>query len=205
MLIIQSETDVESIFSPYVALLRQCVHEAWNDWSESGLAAQMQTKSFRAQYLNNQIIFRAKQATDGRSDVRVDKIRGNHGFVFKNRVFVRPKYAREGYRSSNYPTRSAVAFHDQSVDLFEGIARLELVFTLNKLGTAVQNICLTQRHQRQIQWIYPLVEPAAQSQGNLVPLNREEREASPADRIIKSKKSHGNDQSDQHKRGGGSV
>lgn len=205
MLIFQDDTASESTLSRYTALMRKCINTAWDDWNDSEFPAQMQSKSFRAQFINNQIIYRAKQYVEGRTDVRVDKIRGNHGLVIEDRVFVRPKYARTGYRSSNYPTRAALAFHDQSQDFFGGIARLELVYTLNKLGTAIQDICLTQRHMEQIQWMFPLVEPQAQVQGNLVSLPTEERTDTAADRIIKLKKNHGNDQGDQFKRGGGAV
>lgn len=205
MLIFQDDAASESTFSRYAALMRKCINTAWDDWNDSEHPAQMQTRSFRAQFINNQIIYRAKQFTEGLTDVRVDKIRGNYGLVIEDRVFVRPKYARTGYRSSNYPTRAALAFHDQSQDFFGGIARLELVYTLNKLGTAIQDICLTQRHMEQIQWMFPLVEPQAQAQGILVSLPAEERADTAADRIIKLKKSHGNDQGDQYKRGGGAV
>lgn len=205
MLIFQDDAASESTLSRYAALMRKCINTAWEDWNGSEFPAQMQSKSFRAQFINNQIIYRAKQYVEGRTDVRVDKIRGNHGLVIEDRVFVRPKYARTGYRSSNYPTRAALAFHDQSQDFFGGIARLELVYTLNNLGTAIQDICLTQRHMEQIQWMFPLVEPQAQVQGNLVSLPTEERTDTAADRIIKLKKDHGNDQGDQFKRGGGAV
>lgn len=201
------DRDASEIFgSHHAALLRRCIHLAWQDWSTSPYGAQMQTKSFRAQFMSNQIIYWAKQETEGLSDVRVDTIHGNLGLVVQNRVFVRPKYARMNFRSSNFPTKSAIAFHDQSVDLFGGIARLEVIYTLNALGTAIQDICLTQRHQNKIMWLLPLLGDTELTQSNLVPMSVQERSGTAADRIIKTnKKSHGTAQQDQPKRGGDAV
>jgi hypothetical protein len=205
MLIDRDLATSQSAFARYSALLRKCVHAAWDDWNDSGLAPVLQTKSFRAQYVNHQIVVRAKEFTEGRTDVRVDRIHGIYGFVIDNRIFVRPKYARTGYKSSNYPTRAALAFHDQSLDLFGGIARLELIYTINKLGTQIQDICLTQRNKERIEWMLPLLDAAQDNQENLVKLVVQDPLGTAADRIIKSKRSNGIDQGDQYKRGGGGV
>lgn len=206
MLIFQDDQASESFASQYSTLLRRCVRLAWDDWNGSELAAQMQTTSFRAQYMNNQIIYRAKQETAGLDDICVDKVHGNHGFVIQNRVFVRPKFARQNYRSSNFPTKSAIAFHDQSVDLFGGIARLELLYTLNALATSVQDICLSQRNQKKIMWLLPLRETTENRQGNLVQMPTPERHGTAADRILKTRKTpHESDQQDQPKRGDQAV
>lgn len=206
MLIFQDDQASESFASQYSAVLRRCVHLAWDDWKGSPLSAQMQTTSIRAQYVNNQIIYRGKQETEGLDDICVDKIHGNYGFVIQNRVFVRPKFARQNYRSSNFPTKSAIAFHDQSIDLFGGIARLELIYTLNSLGTLLQDVCLSQRQKNKTMWLLPLRDATESHQANLVPLPTPERQGTAADRILKTrKKSHDSDQQDQPKRGDQAV
>lgn len=202
MLIFQDDQASESFASQYSPVLRRCVQRAWDDWNESEQAAQMQTTSFRAQFMNNQIIYWGRQETAELDDICIDKIHGNLGFVIQNRVFVRPKFARQSYRSSNFPTKSAIAFHDQSIDLFGGIARLELIYTLNALATSVQDICLSQRDQNKIKWLLPLRDATESCQGTLVQMPTPERLGTAADRILKPRKPlHESDQQDQPKRG----
>jgi hypothetical protein len=206
MLTFREETGAESLVDRYAHFMRLCINSAWNDWITSIYPVQMQSKSFRAQFVNNQIIYHARHHAAELTDVSVDRLGGNYGLILANQIFVRPKFARNGYRSSNYPTKAALAFHDQSVDLFGGIARLELLYTLNQLETAVQDICLTQRHQKQIQWLIPLVDQTAESgQESLAVLPAREPIGRPADRIIKTKRTSENQNGVDAKRGNGTI
>lgn len=92
--------------------------------------------------------------------------------------------------SSNYPTRSAVAFNDASVDLFDGVARLELIYGLDNLGTTVDKIVLVQRHRNQILWAIDLLKPAASTKQTVIPMPIQPPASAPATRIIKPKRTH---------------
>lgn len=189
-------TAEQFVDSAYSRLMRKWVLAAWDDWKASDCYKRMQNTSFRAQFMNNYIIAHAKDDVSPGGPFTVKPLGGNHGFVFDNRVFVRPKFARQGKKSSNYPTKAAIEFHDQEKDLFGGIARLELLYCTNHLGTEVSEIFLSQRQFNKTKWLVPLRDSHELSINNLLQLPTQEQEQTAAQRIIKGLTSDGNAQGD---------
>ena len=70
-----SRDDAQSIVQPYFADFQYVVAAAWKDWRDGVIAAQMQHKRVRANYIWNQLIAHAKRRFDGNSNVQVETLR----------------------------------------------------------------------------------------------------------------------------------
>ena len=165
---ILDQSSAERAIEPFFPDFVHIVQSAWSDWRIGGIAPQMQHKRVRANIVWNQLITHAKRRFDGRAGVRVDVLAPWDGVVIGNDIFIRMKKADQKLLSRNYPTKSALAFVDQSQDLFGGIARLELVYLLDDSETAIERIVLIQRHKKSIAWMIDLLGQAPMSQ-NVIP------------------------------------
>lgn len=188
----------EQAITPFTEDLVHIVQTAWIDWRDGPFAAQMQRKSVRAMMVWNQMITHAKRRFDGRDGIRVETFAPWEGILLGTNVFIRMKKADEKLLSRNYPTRSALAFIDQTQDMFGGIVRLELVYLLDDSETSVDRIVLVQRHKKSVVWMIDLLgeKPMAQ---NIIPLAEPPGDAdgaSVAKRIIKPKQEINDDEQD---------
>jgi hypothetical protein len=152
----------------------------------------------------NQIVAHGRSRLHGRKGIRVDKM-GHYqaGFVIEDLYFIRPKFGNSTLCSRNFPTQSALAFNDQRCDLFNGVGRLDLIYTLNELATDLLEVSLVQRHQKAIAWVIPLIgEP---DEGQMpIPYIPPSLGGSPADRIIKPKRATTDHEQSERRKGNGS-
>jgi hypothetical protein len=110
------------------------------------------------------------------------------GVLIEDKVFIRMKKAEDSLLSRNYPTPSAVAFHDQIQDLFDGVARLELVYVLSRDATELERVVLIQRHKKRVMWKLALIgddDESAQEVLPFAPMSPPEGDV--ARRVIKRK------------------
>ena len=184
-----AQEEADCLVRPFFADFEHVVMAAWQDWRDGTLAPQMQHKRVRANFVWNQLIAHAKRRFDGREGICVETVKDWDGVLVHDKVFVRMKKGTNRLLSRNYPTQSALSFHDQIQDLFGGIARLELLYILNDAETDVERITLIQRHRKSVAWAIDLLALHHQQQ-NVIPLIPEQPlldQGSVADRIIKSK------------------
>ncbi len=182
-----SQADV--MLRPFYQDLEKVVYSAWADWRSNQLAPQMQHKRVRANIVWNQLIAHAKRQFDGRSDVRVETVKDWDGVLVKDSIFIRMKKGNERLLSRNYPTQSALAFHDQIQDLFGGIYRLELLYILDVSETEIERIVLIQRHKKSVVWCIELNDTNGLAD-NVLPLIPQAPDllgGTVADRIVKPK------------------
>lgn len=179
----QAEIELRALFADFISI----VQSSWKDWMAGSYAHQMQHKRVRAGCVWNQLIANAKRAFEGRQDVRVETLRNWDGVLINNRIFVRMKKGDYKLLSRNYPTQAALDFHDPQKDLFGGIARLELLYVLNKLETTVERIVLVQRHRSKIAWVIDLLDQADSGDQNVLPLVPIQPTDDAAGRMIKPK------------------
>ncbi|MDE9553845.1 hypothetical protein KKI94_22380, partial [Xenorhabdus bovienii] len=85
-------------------------------------------------------------------DIRFAKIPYNLGFAVNGRYFIRFKKGDSNFLSSNYPTQSALKYHDPNIDMFGGEVRLELLYVLGRDGIGIDKIVLTQRKDKFTVW-----------------------------------------------------
>ncbi|GGI55653.1 hypothetical protein [Oxalicibacterium solurbis] len=185
--LIKSQAD--TLLRPFFNDFEQIMRAAWQDWRDNRLAAQMQHKRVRAAIVWNQMLAHAKRQFDGREDVTVDTVKEWEGILIDGRIFIRMKKGTDKLLSRNFPTQTALAFHDQDQDLFGGIVRLELLYVLNTAETDIERIVLIQRHKKQIVWSIDLLDEADDRHNvqPLIPLEPAPETGSVADRIIKPK------------------
>lgn len=184
-----SEDQVNLTLRPYFADFVSLLRQAHEDWTTSRFASSMQDPKVRATMIWNQFLHHAKAAFEDRPGVRVENMRHWQGVVIGGSFFVRMKKASKQLLSQNYPTRSALNFNDASVDLFDGIVRLELLYTMDDLQTGIERIVIAQRHKSKILWSIDLLDSAedyGQTVFNLptTPIGG----GTPGDRLIKPKK-----------------
>lgn len=192
-----TKDSAERAIRPFADQLVAVVEAAFSDWLKNPYASQMQTTSFRAHAISNQLLANAKRIFDGVDGIRVDSVPHYTGLLVGRDIFIRMKKADERMLSRNYPTKSALAFIDQNRELFGGLARLELVYQLDGTGTAVDRVVLMQRHKSSVVWIIDLFGEAPMQQ-NLLPFAPQpgNNSGTVAQRIVKSKRKTKRDKQD---------
>jgi hypothetical protein len=194
---ILDQSSAARAIEPFISDFVHIVQTAWSDWRTGVVAPQMQHKRVRANVVWNQLISHAKRRFDGRDGIRVETLTPWDGVLIGDSIFVRMKKADQKLLSRNYPTKSALAFVDQTRDLFGGIARLELVYLLDDSETEIERIVLVQRHKSSVAWMIDLLGQPPMSQ-NVIPFADPPAPSgdSIAKRIIKPKHTIHNDKQD---------
>lgn len=183
------ESQVSAVLRPMYGDLVSLVQRAHSDWKQSSFARTMQDPKVRANVIWNQFIHHAKGHFEGRNDVRVENRAHCQGLLVGSSFFIRMKKGTHRLLSRNYPTQSAIDFNDASVDMFEGVARLELIYTLDDLGVAIDRIVLAQRHRSKILWVIDLQGDAEDHRQTVIPLPIVPiNGGTPAQRVLKPKK-----------------
>lgn len=191
-----SQEDAKQALQPYTDHFVTVIRSAFDDWLKGPYTHQMQRKSLRANVISNQLLANARRVFDGINGIRVDDVPGYTGLLVGENIFVRMKKADEKLMSRNYPTKSALAFVDQSKDMFGGLVRLELVYQLGAFGTEIERIALLQRHKSKIVWHIDLLESGAGIQEVLPFAQPPSPEGSAAQRVLKPKRKSKNEEQD---------
>lgn len=191
-----SQEDAEQVLKPYADHFVTVIRSAFDDWLTGPYTHQMQRKSLRANVISNQMLANARRVFEGVDGIRVDDVPGYTGLLVGDNIFVRMKKADEKLMSRNYPTKSALAFVDQSKDMFGGLVRLELVYQLGAFGTEIERIALLQRHKSKIVWHIDLLETGAGIQEVLPFAQPPSPEGSAAQRVLKPKRKSKNEEQD---------
>lgn len=180
----------ENAVRPYADDFIHIVQSAWSDWLGDAIAAQMQHKRVRANYVWNQLLARAKRQFDDKAGIRVTTFAPWDGVLIGDNIFIRMKKADKQLLSRNYPTKSALAFLDQTRDMFGGVARLELVYLLDDSETKIERIVLVQRQKQSVVWMIDLLGADPMMQ-NVIPFAEppaDKPAGSVADRVLKPKR-----------------
>ena len=183
-----SENEVNEALKPYFPDMVSLVTAAFTDWTTSPFSASMQDPKVRANIVWNQFLYRAKAHFEDHSNVRVQAMQHWSGLVIGSSFFVRMKKGGAQLLSRNYPTRSALDFNDATVDMFDGVARLELLYGLDPLGTAINEIVIAQRHRNKILWAIDILDTDDSNSQTVIPIPAPDFGGTPAERMIKPKK-----------------
>lgn len=187
-MLILSESEVKESLEPYFGDMAQLIEMAFNDWRASSFSASMQHGKVRANVIWNQFLYHAKSRFDAHPAVRVEMMQNWEGLMVDGKYFIRMKKGGRGMLSSNYPTRSALEFNDAGVDLFDGVARLELIYGLDDLGTAIDRIIIAQRHKNKILWAIDIFNTGDADMQTVIPMPVQPRPTPPAASVIKTKR-----------------
>lgn len=191
-----SRSEVQAILEPYAARLSSIAVEAWQDWMTSE-RQYWRAKRSRANFVWEEMIQRAHVAFAG--DPRVTILPRHESFLFilDGSLVFRLKKGDEAGVACNIPTQAALAFADPQRDL-EGIpeaTRVDILYVLNRLESAVVDVRVVARNRQQIAWQFSLM-----SEADVVPMPLPAAEpdvAAPERRsLVRARKAEKSDQSE---------
>src|SRR5688500_9091943 len=133
----RQKEEVQNLLKPIHAPLCRVVRGAWEDW---GRVAPMIGRRFArtpANVIYERMIARAISEFESMPGIRILNGHQTVHFVYQDAVRFRFKKGDEKGLSRNYPTQMALAFNDQSSDLFGAptISRVDIVYQLDGLAT----------------------------------------------------------------------
>lgn len=147
---------LDEVRSEVVAVVRG----AWDDWMDSKYVGAWRCKRSRANFVWEQMMERAHRAFADVGSVHIIEGIETMKFLVRDEILFRFKKADESGRTSNVATQLALDFHDHDKDLFglPAVQRVEVVYKLNRLETALQDICVVARDCDRIAWEYSLLD-----------------------------------------------
>lgn len=164
-----SQAEVEARLAPYKACIVRLILAAWADWIASGKRGRWKRRRSRANYIWEELVCRAEAAFANDPAVQIIPKNQSVIFVVDDLAFRFKKSDASGL-TKNYPTQTALEFHDQQGEL-PGIPkaqRLEVTYVLNKLETTVQDILLVARNRGEVLWCTSILR--SDEGGNVVPI-----------------------------------
>lgn len=147
---------MDEISNAIVAIIR----ESWDDWMASEYVGVWRCKRSRANFVWEQITGKANDALMDHDEIHIIEGAETLKFLMKDQVLFRFKKADNAGRTANVATQMALAFHNHNQDLFglPEVQRVEVVYKLNRLETAVQDICVVARDGDRVAWEYSLLD-----------------------------------------------
>ncbi|MFO1431280.1 MAG: hypothetical protein U1F76_14245 [Candidatus Competibacteraceae bacterium] len=184
---IPEQATVQATLQPYQDKLRWIIHTAWQDWLNCPYRGQFLYPRTRASMVWEWIVQHAEDvlAADPGIDVIKRKREQTVWFLVDNQVLLRFKQGDEHGLSSNFPTQAALAFHDPQVNLpgMPEVARVEVVYVLNFLKTAIASIQVVARNNNHIAWAYEI--PDVKLSTSVVELSITPARATPPKQLVK--------------------
>ncbi|CRX53635.1 hypothetical protein WFJ88_18785 [Yersinia enterocolitica] len=190
-----TKEEAHSICNPYYHVFTSVFDNVWKNWLQNDVAHRIIDKRVRAAILRNDALYFLKDEieTNNLDGIKYIKVPHQIGFLILDKYFVRIKKGDKSFRSMNYPTQSALDFHNPNVDLYGGLIRLELLYILSDDGVGIDKIVLTQRNRKCVAWAIDLTVANV----NELPIyNREldvevaqsTKRATPAKTVIRSRR-----------------
>lgn len=153
-----TKEEAHTICSPYYNVFTSVFDNVWKNWLQNDVAHRLIDKRVRAAILRNDALYFLKDEIEASNlnDIKYIKVPHQTGFLIRDKYFVRIKKGDKSFRSMNYPTQSALDFHNPDVDLYGGLIRLELLYILSDDGVGIDKIVLTQRNMKSVAWAIDL-------------------------------------------------
>ncbi len=159
-MIAPDEVEVKKILSPYQEDLRSVTLRAWQDWWKSPGKNMYTHPRTRACIVWERIIHHARKTFAGNPNVHIFEKHGTFFFLFAGTVLLKFKKGDGNGLSSNISTQASLAFHDHDQDMLglPDVKRVEAVYTLNKLETAVSATMIVGRKASEVLWKYAIID-----------------------------------------------
>lgn len=155
------QDEVRHLIAPYAPALVRIVHAAWDKWRQAEFG-HWRTARSRAGFVWEEMIEHAHREFHGDDRIKVLPRNETFYFVLDGSLVFRFKKGDEGDGASNLPTQSALAFNDPQQAL-EGIPearRVDVLYRLNRMETAVIDVRLVARDGERVAWSFSLLEAA---------------------------------------------
>ena len=148
-----------ALFAPIKRDLVKVILESWKAIHSSDLNFKSRS---RACLMWDETLHRAKiafAADDGISYIQELNEQTAHYWLNPKTFFRIKKSDEKGY-TRNYPTQTALEFHDEESDLFGPASRLEVTYVLSKDEAMIEDIAVVQRVGNAIDFKFSLLDEA---------------------------------------------
>jgi len=183
------ETEVREVLTEFEPRLLEICQGGWDDWQSSRRMALDRFPRIRANVVHGFMVDRAISAFDGDPGVHVILQDETAKFLFRQRVLVRLKKADRNFLGSNIQTQAVLAFVDPQLTIpgLPDVQKVDVIYVLNDLETAIERIVVTARDNDIRLWSYdledrrraavlPLPQPIAPVEGENVVRLRHHRD-----------------------------
>ncbi len=152
------ETDVRNVLLEFEETILDAVYGAWRDWLASPHRAQIRFRRTRANLVHDFMVHRAVAAFDAHPDVHVIHQDETAKFLLKQKVLMRLKKGDANSLGSNIETQAVLAFTDPQMTIpgLPDVQKVDVVYVLNDLQTAVDRIAVTARDNDVRLWSYEI-------------------------------------------------
>ncbi|MGH7040373.1 MAG: hypothetical protein ACREE4_03185 [Stellaceae bacterium] len=161
---VPKQDEVRAILAEFEARIHSIVDRAWREWQEFPLRGRFVfPRRARAVIVFDFIARLAVAEFDGDSNVRVMIKKQTVHFLFRDQVFLRFKKGNEKGIGSNIETQAVLNIIDpQGVipGLIPEIMKVEIVYTPDNIGVALQEVAVVARNIQTRIWSYPLDIPS---------------------------------------------
>ncbi len=154
-----TKEDVLNVLQDVEYDLYNIVTGAWRDWLECSEFGRTRFSRTRANIVWERMIDRAYQALTGFPNIEFIERNNTVYFVVNSRVLFRFKKGDIAGLSNNYPTQTALDFHDHNTPLFDDIffSRVEVVYALDKSELQVEKVFIIARDGEKVIWDHELL------------------------------------------------
>ena len=156
---IPPEEEIKRILIPIHSTIHKIARGAWDDWQQSSEFGHARSPRTRACIIWEHAISRTIEAFLEDPYVRIHEHYGTFSFIVAERVLFRWKKSNEDGYTANYPTQTAMDFHDpEQLEFcgFENYYRIEVGYVLDKLQDKIQRILVIARNNADIAWSYEI-------------------------------------------------
>jgi len=185
----RSKEEVQSLLTPYLATFVAVLTGAWREWSETEYPGRWRFNRTRANFIWEAIAERATAAFEGDPRIHIRRRNESLLFVLDGSLAFRFKKSDQSGLTSNVPTQAVLAFHDPERELpgMPSVDRVDVVYVLNKLQTAITDVLIVARENENVSWTFSAIE-----RDNVVPMPlpsepQELQEESPAKKVVRVK------------------
>ena len=175
------ESEVREVLAEFEPRLLEIYQGGWDDWQSFRRMALERFPRIRANVVHGFMVDRAISAFDGDPGVHVILQDETAKFLFRQRVLVRLKKADRNVLGSNIQTQAVLAFVDPQLTIpgLPDVQKVDVVYVLNGLETAIERVAVTARDNDVRLWSYdiedrrgaavlPLPQPIAPVEGGNV-------------------------------------
>jgi len=181
---------VRQALDPLEHDLREIITGAWQDWMGSSQRGQWRCARSRANFVWEQMIYRAHAKFTGHPSVKILSRHETFWFLAGSNVVMRLKKGDQTGLSSNIPTQLAIDFCDPEKDLFghQEFSKVDVVYVLNSIQTMIADILVVARNGASIAWAYSVLESAVTALPIAQSEIREVSTESRGKRLVRAKK-----------------
>ena len=150
-----SEVAIKTLMKTHEPAINRIIFNAWQKIHISGLNFKPRG---RANIMWDEMTQNAKNEWGFSDDIRIVERRQTAEYwISDSRVVFRLKKCDSDGYTNNYPTQTALKFHDPQIALDLQITKLEVGYVLNQGETDIKNILVIHRHNNTVKFKYSVL------------------------------------------------